>query len=133
MTRKALPITELKDGLANSPFFKRQSGATTVSRHHDTVIPRHHDTTTPREEEGTSDRIETIRSAVRQFGKESATQRLTTAEKQDLRDIEYSYNKQGIHTTGNEIIRIAINALILDYKEKGEESTLAQVLKKLKE
>jgi hypothetical protein len=100
----------------------------TVSQHHDTVIPRHHETMTPAIE---GDPIEIIRTAVKHFGKESATQRLTIEEKQDLREIEFTYLKQGIHTTGNEIIRIAINSLVLDYKQYGENSVLANVLKKL--
>jgi hypothetical protein len=129
MTKKSLPTDELKDGLANSPFFKNQSADTAVSRNHDTVIPRHHETTPAPDLD--DDPIEIIRTAVKQFGKESATQRLTLEEKQNLRDIEYAYDKQGIRTTGNEIIRIALNFLVLDYKKNGLNSVLAKVLEKL--
>jgi hypothetical protein len=101
---------------------------TAVSRHHDTKTPRTQDTTVTSE----NDPIEFIRRAVKKFGKESATQRLTSEEKRDLRDIEYVYDKQGIKTTGNEIIRIAINYLVMDYKKNGSSSTLDKVLRKLK-
>lgn len=99
-----------------------------VSRYHDTVVSPHHDTMVIFTEEYI---VETIRKAVKQFGKEPATQRLTMEEKQELKDIEYSYDRQGIKTTGNEIIRIAINFLILDYKKNGVNSTLEKVIKKL--
>lgn len=93
-----------------------------IPRHHDTTIPRYHDTT-----------VENIRRAVKQFGKEAATHRFTTEEKTKVRDLIYTYGSQGIVTSENEIARIAINGLIEDYKENGEESLLAKVLKKLKE
>src|ERR687895_637961 len=43
---------------------------TTIPRYHDTMVPRHHET----EERSI---LEEIRKAVKQIGKESATQRLT--------------------------------------------------------
>ena len=101
---------------------------TMIPRYHDTMIPRHHDTTVSLAEENI---IEVIRKAVKQIGKESATQRLTIEEKQQLRDIEYTYDRQGIKTTGNEIIRIATNFIVLDYQKNGENSILGKVLKKL--
>src|SRR5947209_941909 len=69
-----------------------------VSRYHDTVIPSNHDTTIPEDEE---DILEAVRRSVKQVGKEPATQRLTLVEKQNLKDIEYSYSRQGIKTNGN--------------------------------
>ena len=99
-----------------------------VSRHHDTMTPRNHDTMVSNQEQ---DIIEIVRKAVRQIGKEAATQRLTLEEKQALADIEYSYKRQGIRTSGNEIVRIAINYVMGDYHKNGENSILAQVLKKL--
>src|SRR6266699_2791529 len=73
---------------------------------HGTMIPSNHDTTVPVSDEGM---IEAVRKAVKQIGKEPATQRLTLEEKQALDDIEYSYKRQGIKTSGNEILRIATN------------------------
>lgn len=98
----------------------------------DTMIPQYHDTVTPRyHETGERSLLEEIRKAVKQIGKESATQRLTLEEKQQLRDIEYAYQRLGIITSGNEIIRIAINYVVRDYQHNGENSILAKVLKEL--
>lgn len=75
--------------------------------------------------------IETVRKAVKQLGKEAATHRFTLAEKQSIADLVYTHARQGYKTSENEIARIAINWLILDYKENGEKSILAQVLSAL--
>ena len=45
-----------------------------------------------------------------------------------LGDIEYTYHRQGIDTSANELGRIAVNFLIADYKANGENSILAKVL-----
>ncbi|VVB91006.1 Uncharacterised protein [uncultured archaeon] len=107
---------------------KEVSNDTMIPRYHETMKPLHHDTTVPLAED---DIIEVIRKAVKQVGKEPATQRLTLEEKQQLKDIEYAYGRQGIKTTGNEIIRIATNFIVLDYQKNGENSILGKVLKKL--
>ena len=107
---------------------KAESSDTTTSRYHDTMKPRHHETTIPFSEE---EMIEAVRKAVKQIGKEPATQRLTLEEKQALDEIEYRYKRQGIKTSGNEIIRIATNYLVRDYWQHGEKSILAKVLTRL--
>lgn len=122
-----------------SPVTARQTGPEALSP--DTVIPRHHDTNhdtmTPRYQEtmiplseaaGDDEIYEVVRRAVKQVGKEPATQRLTLEEKQALMDIEYTYRRQGIKTSGNEIIRIATNYLLEEYKKHGEGSILAKIL-----
>jgi hypothetical protein len=48
-------------------------------------------------------------------------------------DIEYTYRRQGIRTSGNEIIRIATNYLIEEYKLNGEGSILAKMLRRVHE
>jgi hypothetical protein len=101
---------------------------TATPRYHDTVIPRNRDTTTPFTED---ELLEEVRKAVKQVGKEAATQRLTLEEKQLLADIEYSYKRQGIRTSGNEIMRIATNYIIRDYRKNGENSVLAKIIKQL--
>jgi hypothetical protein len=68
---------------------------------------------------------------VKQIGKEAATHRFTLDEKNHLADIEYTYKRQGIRTSENEITRIAINYFIEDYRQNGEESLLAKILKRL--
>jgi hypothetical protein len=103
---------------------------------HDTVIPRHRDTTTPRHHEtmiplGETDIFEKVRKSVKQIGKEAATHRFTLDEKNQLADIEYTYKRHSIRTSENEITRIAINYFIEDYRNNGEESLLAKILKRV--
>jgi hypothetical protein len=121
-TSKARSERKKKD--ISEKTHKASNHDTTTPRYHDTMIPRHHEA----EERSI---LEEIRKAVKQIGKESATQRLTLEEKQQLRDIEYAYQRLGIITSGNEIIRIAINYVVREYKYNGENSILAKVLKEL--
>jgi hypothetical protein len=75
--------------------------------------------------------IATIRKTVRQLGKEVSFVRLTPEEKQQLADIVYTYKRQGVRTSENEINRIAINFLLEDYLAHGQASILAKVLEAL--
>ena len=72
--------------------------------------------------------IEAIRKAVKVSGKEVAYIRLTPEEKQDVAEIVYTYTRQGKKTTENEVGRIALNYILIDYKAKGEQSILARVI-----
>ncbi len=113
-----------------------KTNATVVSRYHDTTIPKHHGTTVSSNHDtmvslGDDGMIEEVRRAVKQVGKEPATQRLTLEEKQTLRSIEFTYGQQGIITSGNEILRIATNYILRDYQKNGEKSILAKVLRSL--
>jgi hypothetical protein len=101
---------------------------TTIPRYHDTTVSRNHDTMTP---PTGADIFEMVRKAVKQIGKEAATHRFTLDEKNLLADIEYTYKRQGIRTSENEVTRIAINYIIAEYKQNGEESILAKILKRL--
>ena len=118
------------------------------SKPEETMTPRHHETMTARREtvkepsdpaqrqdvtseDMTAATLETIRKTVRQIGKEAATHRFTTEEKNVLTDIVYTYTRQGYKTSENEVTRIAINWLILDYQERGEQSVLARMLEAL--
>ncbi len=109
---------------------------TVIPRYHDTTIPKHHDTTVSSNHDtmvsqGDDGIIEEVRRAVKQVGKEPATQRLTLEEKQTLRSIEFTYGQQGIITSGNEILRIATNYILRDYQKNGENSILVKVLRSL--
>ena len=73
-------------------------------------------------------RIEGIRKAVKQLGKEATFCRFTQDEKNGLGDIVYTYKRNGIRTSENEIVRIAVNWLIENYRTDGPNSVLAQVL-----
>lgn len=75
------------------------------------------------------DIIEIIRKIVKTPAKEEVLYvRITKEEKDQLGDIEYTYGRQDIDTSGNELGRIAVNFLIADYKANGENSILAKVL-----
>ena len=106
----------------------RNSSGTVIPRHRDTTVPSNHDTTTPLQD---TDIFEVVRKAVKQIGKEAATHRFTLEEKNLLADIEYTYKRRGIRTSENEITRIAINYLIEEYRQNGEQSILAKILKRL--
>ena len=143
--KKKLDTEAITNELAGSVFFpsrmqeptQHESGeqkgsdtthGTMTPRHHDTMQPSNRDTRLPLTED---DMIEAVRKAVKQIGKEAATHRFTLEEKQLLADIEYTYRRQGIRTSENEITRIAINYFAEDYRKNGENSLLAKVLKKL--
>jgi hypothetical protein len=109
-------------------------------RKNDAMTPRYHDTTVstmqPRNHATmvspvNGDIFDVVRKAVKQIGKEAATHRFTLDEKNLLADIEYTYKRQGIRTSENEITRIAINYFIEDYRKNGESSLLATILKRL--
>lgn len=105
----------------------RKHGVMTPSNR-DTMQPSNHDVTTARYHESIT---ELVRRAVKEFGKEGATHRFTTQEKKALVDIIYAYKGRGVRTNENEITRIAVNFIIYDYQENGENSVLDTVLKAL--
>jgi len=75
--------------------------------------------------------LATVRKTLKFIGKEVLYVRLTQEEKNQVSDIEYTYHRQGIKTSGNEIGRIALNVLLADYKAHGEHSILAKILTEL--
>lgn len=75
--------------------------------------------------------VETIRKNVKQLGKESAFCRFTEEEKSALGDIVYKYKRNGIRTSENEVVRIAVNWLLETHRSNEQRSLLAQVLTKL--
>jgi hypothetical protein len=70
----------------------------------------------------------TIRRTVKSPGKEVVYVRLTPEEKAQIADVVYTYKRQGVKTSDNEIGRIAVNLLMEDYRTNGENSVLAKVL-----
>jgi hypothetical protein len=78
-----------------------------------------------------SETIEAIRKVVKTQGREVSFIRLTPEEKAQVSDIVYTYKRQGQKTTETQINRIAINYLLHDYHEHGEQSVLARVLASL--
>lgn len=116
---KAGPEAKPKEKKKAKPPSKH---GTTQPRHHDTTVSRYHDTI-----------IEVVRKAVKEFGKEAATHRFTAAEKKALADLIYTYKSKGIRTSENEIARIAVNFIVHDHREDGENSILDRVLRALNE
>ena len=94
--------------------------ATMPPSNHDTTVSRYHETL-----------VEPVRRAVKEFGKEAATHRFTPEEKKAIADIIYAYKGRGIKTSENEITRIAVNFLLNDYQENGENGVLDRILKAL--
>jgi hypothetical protein len=119
-------------GLADSPLFHKTNDLpiSNINRdqenkpigvhHQDTMPPRNHDTS-----------VELVRKAVKSVGKEAATYRLTKKEKQELLEIIYAYRSQGTKISENEIARIAINYLIIDYQTNPGKSILQEVMEAL--
>src|SRR6266536_5747224 len=69
------------------------------------------------------DIIEIIRKIIKTPAKEEVLYvRITKEEKNQLGDIEYTYGRQDIETSGNELGRIAVNFLIADYQANGVNS-----------
>lgn len=91
----------------------------------DSTTPRYRDTTAPLVD---AEMIQAVRKAVKAIGKEGATLRLTVAEKQQLKDMVYTYTRRGQRTSETELIRIATNYMLEDYRRNGEHSLVAQVL-----
>jgi hypothetical protein len=78
------------------------------------------------------DPIEAIRKSVKQVGKEEFYLRLTSGEKSEVTRIVFTFNElysgEGRKVSANDIGRIAIHQLLIDYRENGENSVLARVL-----
>ena len=76
--------------------------------------------------------LESIRKIVKNPGKEDVLYvRLTKGEKDKLADVIYTYKRQGVRTSDTEVVRVAINTLLEDYKSNGEKSLLAIILASL--
>jgi hypothetical protein len=116
-TPAATPTKKAAKPRANTP----RAHATTV----ETEQPRHRDTTVSA---WPDDWVAATARALRRTGKESATLRLTQDEKTQLRDLVYSYTRQGRRTSETELIRVAIAALLEDYRTNGQTSALARVM-----
>jgi hypothetical protein len=101
-----------------------------IPSNRDTTVSRYQDTTTPRIH---GVLIDLVRKAVKEFGKEAATHRFTEAEKKAIGDLIYTYKNRGIKTSENEITRVAVNFIVEDYKENGENSVLHKILEALNE
>ena len=123
---------------SNKPAAKKKAGKVVTGKKETQTkkSPDHRGITQPGNRDTTVSRyhaamIEAVRKAVKEFGKEAATHRFTAEEKQKIADIVYAYKRQGIRTSENEVTRIAVNFLINDHAENGENSILDLTLKAL--
>lgn len=69
-----------------------------------------------------------ISKTVREIGKEVSYTRLTQEEKRRVLDIIYSFKSDGVKTTENELMRIALNFLLEDYDLQKKGSILHKIL-----
>jgi hypothetical protein len=133
---KAPPTSPPPSAASNSrqkaaqPRARPKSPVTEKPHNRDTMPPRHHDTTAAWYRDTI---IELVRKAVKELGKEAATHRFTSEEKKALADVIYAYTGRGVRTSENEITRIAVNFILSDYRENGENGLLDRVLKALNE
>lgn len=101
-------------------------------RHRDSMMANHHDSQQRINEDGVMvEHFDDIRKAVKQLGKEVSTHRFTAEEKVALADIVYTHARLGVRTSENEITRIGVNWLLLDYRQNGANSVLARLLERL--
>jgi hypothetical protein len=144
----APPVAESAPAAAavETPVFtgtERQEAITppiTAPAENDTVPPRNH-ASTPSANGATVTAandaapdpalLEAVRRTTKQIGKEAATHRFTAVEKQMIAEIVYICARQGTRTSENEITRIAVNWILLDYQKHGPRSVLTQLLASL--
>lgn len=78
------------------------------------------------------DIVETIRKTVKQVGGKLLFIRLTPEEKHEITSLVFTFNElhrgESRKTSENEIGRIALNLLFVDYRVRGHASILAKVL-----
>ena len=72
--------------------------------------------------------MEAVRKVVREVGKERADVGLTAGEKETLRAIAFERTQAGRRTTINDVVRVAVNWLLEDYRARKEKSLLSRTL-----
>ena len=76
--------------------------------------------------------MEMIRRVVKEPGREVTYVRLSPEEKAQLSDVVYAFKRRGQKITETEISRLAVNYILADYNEYGEESLLARLAASLR-
>jgi len=127
----ATPTVEIPPS-PETPAKQPSNPGITPSRHRDSTQAGHHNRKQPlNEEDAMDEHFDEIRKAVKQLGKEVSTHRFTQEEKAALADIVYTHTRQGVRTSENEITRIGVNWLLLDYRQNGDNSVLTRLLERL--
>jgi hypothetical protein len=123
--KKPIPMSRT---IAKKASVKESAQASTLASNQDRLLASKHASILSLSAEN----LESIRKIVKNPGKEDVLYiRLSKEEKDKLADVSYTYKRQGIRTSDNELVRVAINALIEDYKANGESSLLAIIITSL--
>jgi hypothetical protein len=125
----------------NKPELKREEPTQTMQTdNHETMHARmhalkHESMITSSSNDLKHDSVEAIRKSVKQVGKEEFYLRLTPAEKSEVAKVVYTFNElsvgEGRKISANDIGRIGLHQLLIDYHENGEKSILVRVLSAL--
>jgi hypothetical protein len=98
-----------------------------------TMPPRAQQQTMPSAERESHDLIWRLRDALREDHALHYSYRFTREEIDGLRDVVYELEaKRGIRSTRNDIVRLGLDWILDDYRARGKESLLVQVLKEEK-
>ena len=127
MSKKPIDTTHLQNELEGASLFFPTQGKQPASQ----PISQQESKPASTLASTANDIIARVRKTVRSTGKEVSFVRLSPEEKRLLADIVYTYKRQGVKTSENEINRIAINYLLEDYQDNGQNSILAQVIEAL--
>lgn len=138
-TSRPKPETEKTESVSPLPENKPQlkKDETVKTDNHETMHSRMHAFNSDSMITNTSnylknDPIEAIRKSVKQVGKEEFYLRLTHAEKSEVAKVVYTFNElsvgEGRKISANDIGRIALHHLLIDYHDNGEKSILFRVL-----
>lgn len=76
--------------------------------------------------------VETIRLAIKEVAKETTSYRLHEKEKECLEDMLYELRHQKTKSNENEIMRIALNFIINDYQNNGDNSIVVKTLRHMR-
>lgn len=79
-----------------------------------------------------SDSLAEMQQTLKTIGKEIYYVRVTPDEKARIEDVLHALKRRGLRTSANELGRIALNQLLADYEDHGEESVLVRVLSRMR-
>jgi len=126
--------TTLKSSLDDMPRIERSAPAKPKEQGSESTLssptankPARPPASTPAKSQ--ADVIAAIAALVTEKGKDTTYVRLTQPEKQSLLDVVYTYRRQSVQLTENDVVRVAIAALLDDYKANGANSLLVNVIR----
>jgi len=112
-------------GLADSPLFENSFNINNkLSRNHDKIKSRNHEIVKPINQEIN---ISEILNAIQDVGKYASTCRFTIKEKRFLTEIVYLHSLNNFHITVNDLIRIGLNILLINYQKNKRDSLIFKI------